>query len=118
MNWTEQAITKLREQQSKVKARSAQWMVAKQLMDICRHEPASAELIAQDLDNPELSIEKAERQIKALADKNKQGSFSCVTPAEADEVLRKFYGLATPGGAIELEPESDTGFLNLADFLG
>ena len=39
---SERAIQMLREQQSKVPERSAQWMVAEQLMDICRQEPASA----------------------------------------------------------------------------
>ena len=87
------AIAKLREQQSKVKDRSPQWMVAEQLIDICRMEPASAELIAQDLDNPAMSITKAEKKIKAFADSHKTGNFSCVTPMEADRILREFYGL-------------------------
>ena len=90
------AIAKLREQQSKVKDRSPQWMVAEQLMDICRTEPASAELIAQDLDNPAMSITKAEKKIKAFADNHKTGNFACVTPMEADRILREFYGLPDP----------------------
>ena len=44
-----EVMDKLRAQQSKVKERSAPWMVAEQLMDICRREPESAALIAQDL---------------------------------------------------------------------
>lgn len=111
--WTEQAIEKLREQQSKVKERSAPWMVAEQLMDICRREPASAELIAQDLENEKMSIEEAEKQIKAFADQHKTGSFACVTPVEAENILRKFYGLPRPGAA---DPAGIS--LNLADFLG
>lgn len=114
MNWTEQAIAKLRKQQSKVEARSAPWMVAEQLMDICRREPASAELIAQDLENKEMSIKHAEEKIKAHADAHKTGSFSCVTPSEAEDILRKFYGLPSPDAA----PESGIGSLTLADFMG
>lgn len=113
MSIIDQAIAKLREQQGTVKARSAPWMVAEQLMDICRQEPASAELILQDLDNPSMSIVEAEKQIKARADKQKNGNFSCVTPAEAEEVLRKFYGLSEPGSAGI--PQGDN-FINLADF--
>lgn len=112
MNDTEQAIVRLREQQGKVKERSAPWMVAEQLMDICRREPASAELIVQDLDNPDMSIEKAERQIKAFADRRKVGSFACVTPAEAEEILRKFYGLPSPEDA----PVAIDNVLRLGDF--
>ena len=46
----QEAIDKLREQQSKVKERSPQWMVAQQLMDLVRAEPQCAEILAQDLE--------------------------------------------------------------------
>lgn len=125
MKMKEEAIEKLREQQSKVKERSAQWMVAEQLMDICRREPLSAELIAQDLENPEMSIVEAEKKIKAHADKHKCGNFSCVTPAEAEDILRKFYGLPDPETIRQTEPSKperpvfrDSGTVDLADFLG
>lgn len=73
-----EAMDKLQAQQSKVKERSAPWMVAEQLMDICRREPESAALIAQDLENPEMGIVQAEQKIKAYADAHKTGNFSCV----------------------------------------
>lgn len=107
------AIEKLREQQAKVPVRSAPWMVAEQLMDICRREPVCAELIAQDLDNPDMSIVEAEKKIKAFADKHESGGSSCVGPEDSDRILREFYGLSKPGnvspGLISLD---------LADFLG
>lgn len=108
------AIDKLREQQSKVKERGPQWMVAEQLMDICRAEPACAELLDQDLDVEAMSITEAEKKIKAYADAHKTGSFACVTPAEADRILREFYGLPRrgengQGGVLDLD---------LADFWG
>ena len=78
---TDRAIALLNEQQSKVKERSAPWMVAEQLKDICRQEPDNAELIAQDLENPEMGIVQAEKKIKAFADAHKTGSFS---PAGGD----------------------------------
>lgn len=111
----EQAIALLELQQSKVKERSAPWMVAEQLKDICRREPESAELIAQDLENPEMGIVQAEKKIKAFADAHKTGSFSCVTPSEAEDILREFYGLGTAGTA----PVGGSApkVLNLADFL-
>lgn len=112
---TERAITLLEQQQSKVKERSAPWMVAEQLKDICRREPSSAELIAQDLDNPEMGIVQAEKKIKAFADAHKSGSFSCVTPAEAEGILREFYGLGSAGAAPV--GGSSPKVLNLADFL-
>lgn len=68
-------------------------MVGQQLKDICREEPVSAELIAQDMENPAMGIVAAEKRIKAFADDHKTGNFFCVAPQEADKILRKFYGL-------------------------
>ena len=110
---THRAISLLQEQQSKVKERSASWMVAEQLMDICRREPHSAELIARDLENPEMGIIQAEKKIKAYADSHKTGGFSCVTPSEAEEILREFYGLGAAGANAGDAPK----LLSLADFL-
>ena len=96
------AIAAIEKQQAEVKARSPQWMVGEQLKDICRREPKSAELIAQDLTVKEMSITEAEKKIKAFADKHKTGNFACVTPIEAEKILREFYGLPEPfedGGA-------------------
>lgn len=111
----ERAIALLNEQQSKVKERSAPWMVAEQLKDICRQEPDSAELIAQDLENPEMGVVQAEKKIKAFADAHKTGSFSCVTPSEAEDILREFYGLGAAGTAPAGRDAPKV--LNLADFL-
>ena len=118
----EEAVRRLREQQAGVKEHSAPWMVAQQLMDICRHEPASAGLILQDLDREGMSIVEAEKKIKAYADAHKTGGFACVPPDEADRILREFYGLpamenSTQASANDSE-EKTGGFLDLMDFLG
>ena len=111
-----EAIEKLRAQQAKVKERSPQWMVAEQLVDICRREPRSAELLAADLDVEAMSIVEAEKRIKAFADAHKTGSFACVTPGEADRILREFYGL--PAQDAPDEPQTDGKVIDLMDFLG
>ena len=129
MSYVEKAIAAIEEQQAKVNARSEQWMVGEQLKDICRHEPGCAELIYQDLQVEKMSITEAEKKIKAFADKNKTGNFACVTPMEADRILREFYGLPErfeDGGAPERGEESqetenrnreERKVLDLADFL-
>ena len=99
MSIQQDAIRAIEAQQAKEKPRSPQWMVGEQLKDICRREPQSAELIAQDLENPSMSITEAEKKIKAFADKHKTGNFSCVTPDEAVRILRKFYGLGSGASA-------------------
>jgi hypothetical protein len=120
-SWKEKAIQAIEQQQKGVQERSAPWMVGEQLKDICRREPKSAELIAQDLETPAMGITQAEQKIKAFADGHRTGQFACVTPMEADRILREFYGLPAldePGD----RPEKTAGpaakvALNLADFL-
>lgn len=93
--------------------RSAVWMVGEQLKDICRGDPAAAELLLADLThNPEMTLAAAEKQIAARAKQNRVGSCGVVTPAEAEEVLRDFFGLGAPGAAA-----SQPKVLDLADFL-
>ncbi len=88
-------------------------MVGEQLKDICRSEPHSAELVAQDLDVPEMSLANCEKKIKAYADKHRKGNFACVVPSVAERIIREFYGLT-----IEPEPQlaADT-VINLLDLL-
>ncbi len=118
----DKAIAAIEEQQAKVKARSAPWMVGEQLKDMVRREPGIGELIAQDLTAGGMSLEKAEVRIKAFADKHQTGNFACVTPAEAEGVLREYFGLpkaeeeriaTAPAG-----PRNDegAGVIDLADF--
>ena len=112
----EQAIQAIEAQQAKVKKRSPQWMVGEQLKDICRLEPHSAELIVQDLQVKEMGIVEAEKKIKAFADAHKTGSFACVTPMEADRILREFYGLATAGETGPATGQAKDNVLRLEDF--
>ena len=109
----QEAIRKLREQQSKVKERTPQWMVAEQLIDLVRAEPRCAEILAQDLEVEAMSITEAEKKIKAYADGHRTGNFACVTPGEAERILREFYGLPERGGMT-----AGVIGLDLADFLG
>lgn len=119
----DKAIAAIEEQQAKVKARSAPWMVGEQLKDMVRREPGIGELIAQDLTVGGMSLEKAEVRIKAFADKHRTGNFACVTPAEAEGILREYFGLpkaeedlSTASRSPSPEGEAGTGVIDLADF--
>ena len=77
------------------KERTPVWMVGEQLKDIISNDARLQEIVSQDLDVPEMSLAKCEEKIKAHADKHKTGNFACVTPIEAEEIIREFYGLGT-----------------------
>lgn len=108
-----EVVKKIEAQQKGLDEFSPAYQVGEQLKDICRSCPEQADLILRDLDNPEMSIVKAERKIKEFADKYKKGNCSCCPPQMADKILRDFYGLA-PADA----PKPASDILNLADFLG
>ena len=116
-----QAIAAIEKQQEGMK-RCAAWMVGEQLKDICRRESHSAALLLEDLQNKQMSITEAEKKIAERARQNRQGHCGCVTPWEAEEILRDFYGLG--GGVEELpteeedqRPAREGKILDLADFL-
>lgn len=123
-SYQESAIAKLRKQQNEQAERSAVWYCANQLIAICRNEPASAEILCADLDNPDMDIVHAEDAIRKLADKYhaeaKIRGRSCVaiSDAEAETVLREFYGLpkADDAPAVPDAPAQAVS-VNLADFL-
>lgn len=85
------------EAQQKGKENTAPWMVGEQLKDICRREPACAELVEKDLDVSGMGLADCEKQIKAWADKNRKGGCCVVPPNVAEGIIRKFYGLTEAG---------------------
>ena len=113
-----QAIAAIERQQAGIE-NTAPWVAGEQLKDICRSEPDSAELIAHDLDVSEMSIQAAEKKIKAYADKHKKGNFAYVPPSVAEGILRDFYKLKKPDAPPDLRivPPASTLGLNLEDFL-
>lgn len=94
MSYLEDALRKIEAQQPK--DHTTVWCCGEQLKDILRAEPALSELVAQDLERKEMSITACEKKIKARADeihKKSSGSCAAVSPMEAEEIIRKFYGL-------------------------
>ena len=98
------------------KERTAVWMVGEQLKEICEKEPRAAELVLQDLENPEMSLANCEKKIKAYADNHKTGNFACVIPSEAEKIIREFYGLDRPAER-QIKQPTPGGIIDLANFL-
>lgn len=96
------------------KERTAVWMVGEQLKDIIRDDPRRQELVEKDLEGPGMSLAECEKKIKVYADshKPKNANCFCVSPAEAEEIIRAFYGLGKPGD----KPQGGGKVLDLADF--
>lgn len=96
--------------------------VGSQLLDICKDLGTEAcEIVLKDLSKPEMSITECEKQIKAYADelhKQFKGPSVCVTGIDAENIIKKFYGIDGISNSQSIEKISTTGdFLNLEDFL-
>lgn len=77
-------------------------MAGEQLLDMVRGDDAAAEILLTDLGNKEMTVEHAEKKIRAYADEqHKKSKSNCVgvSPKKAEEILRAFYGLPEPSGA-------------------
>jgi hypothetical protein len=102
------------EQQENCKGTPA-YYAGEQLKEICKGSERIAEIVYTDLQNPDMSIQKAEAQIKKYADDNHKGARSfCVPPDVAEGILRKFYGI----DEIPAEtPKKSARIISLDDFI-
>ncbi len=97
----QEALGLIEEQLKGVPEYSPVRMAGEQLKGIINIDPDAAELLAEDLRVKGKGIADAEKEIKKLADqrekirRKEQGGngASCVMPWEAEDILRKFYGL-------------------------
>lgn len=105
------------EKQQKGKENTAVFMVGEQLKDIIADDERLAELVLQDLQNPDMSLVKCEAKIHARADelhKKNGGNCACVNPKDAENIIREFYGLhKTTASAADNEYKP----MSLADLL-
>lgn len=108
---TEECLAMIEAQQPP--QRSAVWMVGEQLKDMVCGDEAAAQLVLTDLREGGMTLAEAEKRIAERAKKNKVGNCGCVTPAEAEEILREYFGLGAP---TEKQPDEPV-LLDLADFL-
>lgn len=87
------ALDRITAQQAKHRQGSAPWCVGEQLKDILRAQPEAADLVARDLDQTGMGLADCEKKIADFAQKNKQGNVGFCGPADADHIIREFYGL-------------------------
>ena len=109
------AVAQLREQQREFPEASTQFHAAEQLIEICEREPESARLILEDLKNPDMSVERAERKIHDAADElhQKWKHGVAISDRVAERILRDFYGIPQKCAATELLIHGDSGNIHL-----
>ena len=83
-------------QQAGMKKGSHAWCIGEQLKEICSREPESSRLVEQDLENKEMGLEACARKFEEWAAKHRDGNKACITPWQAEKLIREFYGLPEP----------------------
>lgn len=89
----ESVSAKISSQQSGLDEYDPVYQVGEQLKEIACESESNAELVLKDLDNPEMSIESAEKLIEKFASNHRNGKKGCTPPSAADKILRELYGL-------------------------
>lgn len=114
-----QKLKELIEKQQKGKKNSPEYMVGMQILDIVGKDESMAEMVAQDLEKPEMNLSAAAAEIKKYADANhgKSSSF-CVPPDVAEGILRKFYGLPEAGEEKQVDvAQAAVNLIDLDDYI-
>lgn len=93
MTHLQTALDKITAQQATYRQGSAPWCLGEQLKDILRAQPETVELVANDLDQTGMGLADCEKKIAAFAMDHKQGNVGFCGPADADRIIREFYGL-------------------------
>ena len=113
MSYYEELCAKITAQQ-KGRDGTDVFYAGEQLKEICRGSESMSEIVLTDLSNAAMSIEKAVQGIRDFAKKNQKDRVGFCGPADAERILRKFYGLPEPGAAPE-PPKAQR--VDLLDFI-
>ena len=118
MEKLQDVLAAIEAQQQKHKQGSAPWCVGEQLQDMLRAEPDLATLVEQDLAQPGMDLAKCELKIRDFAGKHKDGNVGFCGPADAERIIREFYGLPPRGEAPAQESaKRPRKVIRLTDFL-
>ena len=94
------------------------WMCGEQLLEMITPDDAAAKLVLDVLQHGGMSLKDCEANIRTFAYKNG----SCCTGAEAEKIIRKYFGLPEQTAAPKPEPAAPPApagnIVNLEDFFG
>ena len=105
------AVDKITHYQSSYTEDDKQYWIAEQIKDICRESDTNAEHLFNDIDDEKMSLAEVEKNIAAYA----RAHGGCTPPKAADEIIRKFFGLAEL--AEKPKSQAPAGIISLEDFM-
>lgn len=115
--YLQEATALIRKQQG---PRGPVWMCGEQLLEMIASDAAASKLVLDDLKHGGMSLRGCEADIRAFASKNG----GCCTGAEAEKIIRKYFGIPAQAEVPKLEPIPPAptapagNIVNLEDFFG
>ena len=112
--YLQETTKRIRQQQGK---RGPIWMCGEQLLEMIAADEAACKLVLDDLKHGGMSLEGCEKKIREFA----RGHENCCTGAEAEKIIREYFGLPEKAEDARPEPEAKEpvdGEINLEDFFG
>lgn len=113
--YLQEATEIIRKQQG---PRGPVWMCGEQLLEMIAPDEEAAKLVLDDLKHGGMSLKGCEANIRAFASTNG----NCCTGAEAEKIIRKYFGLPEQTAAQKQEPAASPAtagnIVNLEDFFG
>lgn len=111
-----ETLAMIEEQQKTLPPDAAPWCVGEQLKDIIKETPELAPIVGDDLDKKGFALTDCEKKIAAYAKKNARNGVGFCGPAQADKIIREFYGLTNVTPTPAEQPQRRR-IINLADFM-
>ena len=109
------------EKQQSGKDNTPAFVIGLHLIDMMKQDGRIEAILEEDLKNPEMSLENCAKKLQAEADnihKQTKRNPVCLTPLQAEKIIRKFYGLPDPEDIPQLAPAPEpSGIIDLEDLL-
>lgn len=87
------------------------------LLEICEANRTAAEIVEQDLENQDMSIEKCFAKMRETARKGQKGGCYYMGDAEAEKIIREFYGIPKQPKKARVTSQHRTEIIDLADLM-
>ena len=111
------------QKQQSGKDNSPAFIIGLHLIDMMKQDGRIEAILEEDLQNPEMSLDNCAGKLQAEADrihKDTKRNPVCLTPMQAEKIIRKFYGLPDPEDLPAEEPApapAPSGIIELEDLL-
>lgn len=100
-------IAELERQIKEAPEKSLPWAVGDMLRTMVAGGGRGAELVAQDLENKEMSLKKCADKLTAYAREHQKAGCYWMPPEEARRIIREFYGIPEETQEPERESEAE-----------